>query len=327
MTNSPYKYVFGPALSRRLGRSLGIDVVPFKTCTYDCVYCQLGPTTVRTVERKAYVPLDEVLDELRRKLDSGVQADYVTIGGSGEPTLYSEIGPLIAGIKSLTQTPVAVLTNGSLLWDPEVREALSLADVVLPSLDASDAQAFLAVNQPIAAISYERMIAGLESFRETYSGQIWLEIFLTAPLDPQSPAIDRFIDCIGRIRPDKIHLNTLARPAPGSTAVPVAPDNLHEIARRLGPSAEVIADIPAVVVQASRAKTAEIVVRASRLHVSEDDILALIQRHPCNIEDIAGGLSIPVLEAMKHVEHLLQQGKLTAEYRNNVAFYLAANRN
>ena len=314
MTNSPYKYVFGPALSRRLGRSLGVDVVPFKTCTYDCVYCQLGPTTVHTLERKAYVPLDEVLDELQRKLDSGVEADYVTIGGSGEPTLYSEIGPLIAAIKSLTSTPVAVLTNGSLLWDPEVRDALNLADVVLPSLDASDAQAFLAVNQPIAAITYERMIAGLESFRKTYAGQIWLEIFLTAPIDPQSAAIDRFIDCIGRIRPDKIHLNTLARPAPGSTAVPVAPDVMHEIARRLGPTAEVIADLSNIMVQ------------TPRLHGSEDDVLALVLRHPCNLEDIAGGLSIPVPEALKHVEHLLEQGKIAAEYRNNIAFYLATNR-
>ncbi|HUW60920.1 MAG TPA: radical SAM protein [Candidatus Bathyarchaeia archaeon] len=309
------KYVFGPALSRRLGRSLGIDVVPFKTCTYDCVYCQLGPTTVHTLERKPYVPLDEVLDELRSKLETGVLPDYVTIGGSGEPTLYSEIGPLITGIKSLTPTPVAVLTNGSLLWDPEVRDALNLANVVLPSLDASDAQTFLAVNQPIAAITYERMIAGLESFRETYSGQIWLEIFLTAPIEPQSPAIDRFIDCIGRIRPDKIHLNTLARPAPGSTAVPVAPNIMQKIARRIGPNAEVIANFPNIVAQ------------ASRLHVSEDEILALVRRHPCSLQDIAAGLSIPVLEAMKHVEHLLQQGKLTAEYRNNVAFYLAANRN
>ena len=315
MTNSSCKYVFGPALSRRLGRSLGVDVVPFKTCTYDCTYCQLGPTTVHTLERKPYVPLDEVLEEIRRTLESGVGADYVTIGGSGEPTLYSDLGPLIAGIKSLTPTPVAVLTNGSLLWDPEVRDALNLANVVLPSLDASDAQAFLAVNQPVTAITYERMIAGLESFRNAYAGQIWLEIFLTAPIDPASPAIDRFIEHIGRIRPDKIHLNTLARPAPGSTAVPVPPDNLHEIARRLGPNAEVITDFPTVVAQ------------ASRLHVSEDDVLALIRRHPCNLEDIAAGLAVPVDEALKHVEHLLEHGKLKAEYRDNIAFYVATNHN
>jgi len=315
MSGSPYKYVFGPALSRRLGRSLGIDVVPFKTCTYDCVYCQLGPTTVHTLERKPYVPLDEVLDEVRRKLVSGMQADYITIAGSGEPTLYTEIGPLIAGIKTMTSTPVAVLTNGSLLWDPEVRDALNLADVVLPSLDASDAQTFLAVNQPIPAITYEKMIAGLESFRNTYAGQIWLEIFLTAPIEPESPAIDRFIEHIARIRPDKIHLNTLARPAPGSTAVPVPPDNLHEIARRLGPNAEVITDFPTVVAQ------------ASRLHVSEDEVLALIRRHPCSLQDIAAGIAVPVDEALKHVEHLLEHGKLKAEYRDNIAFYVATNRN
>jgi wyosine [tRNA(Phe)-imidazoG37] synthetase (radical SAM superfamily) len=314
MTDSPYKYVFGPALSRRLGRSLGVDVVPFKVCTYDCVYCQLGPTTVRTAERKPYVPFDEVIQEVRRKLETGVEADYVTIGGSGEPTLYSEIGPLIAGIKLLTPMPVAVLTNGSLLWDPDVRDALKLADVVLPSLDAPDAQGFESVNKPVADITFEKMIAGLETFRETYTGQIWLEIFLIAPIEPESAQIDRFIDCAGRIRPDKIHLNTLARPAPGSTAAPVAPDIMEAIARRLGSNAEVTAEFPTVVAQ------------ASRLHVSEDDVLALVRRHPCSLEDIAGGLSVPVLEALKHVEHLLEQGLLTAEYRDNAAFYLAANR-
>jgi len=305
------RYVFGPALSRRLGRSLGVDVVPFKTCTYDCVYCQLGPTTVHTVERKPYVPLDEVLAEVRRKLESGVQADYVTVGGSGEPTLYSELGALIAGIKKITDTPVAVITNGSLLWNTDVREALRQADVVLPSLDAADAQAFLETNRPADGLSYDDMIEGLVAFREGFAGQIWLEIFLTAPIDPVSPAIDLFISHIGRIRPDCVHLNTLSRPAPGSNAAPVDPRVMQEIARRLGPKAEVIAEV-------STAATAETV-----SGVTADDVFGLIRRHPCNLEDIAGGLAISPLEALKHVERLLEQGKIETIRRDNATFYIA----
>lgn len=305
------KYVFGPALSRRLGRSLGVDVVPFKTCTYDCVYCQLGPTTVHTMERKSYVPLDEVLDEVRQKLESGVQADYVTIGGSGEPTLYSDLAGLIDGIKKLNKTPVAVLTNGSMMWDADVREALRRADVVLPSLDAADAQAFLAVNRPAAGLEFEDMIEGLAAFREGYAGQIWLEIFLTAPIDPDSPAVDRFAECVERIHPDKIHLNTLSRPAPGSEAAPVEPGVMEEIARRLGPKAEVIAEVATAAAAPSAGVTPE-------------DVLALIRRHPCNLEDIAGGLSISPLEALKHVERLLEKNRIEATYRDNVAFYIAS---
>lgn len=315
MNKPAFKYVFGPALSRRLGRSLGIDVVTFKTCTYDCIYCQLGPTTVHTLERKPYVPLDAVLDEVRRALESGAQADYITIGGSGEPTLYSEIGPLIAGIKALTAIPVAVITNGSLLWDPAVRDALCRADVVMPSLDAATAAAFAAVNRPVAGIPFERMLDGLAAFRAGYSGRIWLEIFLVAPIDADSPQIDQFMQCLGRIRPDKVHLNTIARPAPGSTAKPVPPDVMLEIARKLGPNAEVIAEYPKVAAQASRPE------------ITEDDVLALLQRHPCSVQDVAAGLSIPVEEARGHVEHLLEQGRLKADYRDGVACYFATGRN
>jgi wyosine [tRNA(Phe)-imidazoG37] synthetase (radical SAM superfamily) len=307
------KYVFGPALSRRLGRSLGVDVVPFKTCTYDCIYCQLGPTTVHTIERKPYVPLGDVLDEVRLKLDGGAAADYVTIGGSGEPTLYSELGALISGIKALTPTPVAVITNGSLLWDPAVREDLRLADVVLPSLDAADAATFLAVNRPSPHVTFERMIEGLAAFRESYQGRIWLEIFVTAPIDPANYPIDALIGHIGRIRPDRIHLNTLSRPAPGSTAEPVAPNIMHEIARRLGPTAEVIADFPLPAASG-----------AVQMSATEDDVVALVRRHPCNLEDIAGGLCISPLEAFKLVERLIEQGKLETTSRDNVAFYIAA---
>lgn len=137
-----YKYLYGPVPSRRLGRSLGVDIVPFKTCTLDCIYCQLGKTTFKTIQRKEYVPVEDVLAELKQVLDAGLEADYITVGGSGEPTLHSGISRLIEGIKKLTKIPVALLTNGTLFYIPQVREDCAGADVILPSLDAGDEATF-----------------------------------------------------------------------------------------------------------------------------------------------------------------------------------------
>ena len=171
-------YVFGPVPSRRLGRSLGVDLVPFKTCSYDCIYCQLGRTSCKTVERKQWVPLDDVLAELKEKLST--RPDYITLSGSGEPTLFWRTGELIDRIKAMTDVPVAVLTNGSLLWCKDVRDQLTNADLVIPSLDAGDQSMFRAVNRPHEDISFERMLDGLIAFRKAFGGQYWLEIMLLA---------------------------------------------------------------------------------------------------------------------------------------------------
>ena len=142
-----FRYVYGPVPSRRLGRSLGVDLAPFKTCTYDCIYCQLGRTTCKTTERKEYVPVADILVELRRKLTEKLALDFVTLAGSGEPTLHSGIGELLGEIKRLTSCRTAVLTNGSLLWMREVQDALLEADLVLPSLDAAD-ETFVSACKP-----------------------------------------------------------------------------------------------------------------------------------------------------------------------------------
>ena len=189
MTPQPFKYVFGPVPSRRLGRSLGVDLVPFKTCTYNCVYCQLGRTTCQTATRKEYVPLGEVADEVRRRLETEPAPDYVTLSGSGEPTLHSRIGEVIAALKGMTRTPVAVLTNGSLLHEPDVQEALSQADVVLPSLDAGDPWVFDYVNRPHPDIAFEAMAGGLVKFRERFRTTMWLEVFLLDGVTSVEPEV------------------------------------------------------------------------------------------------------------------------------------------
>ena len=171
IANKKREYIFGPVPSRRLGRSLGVDLVPFKTCTYDCIYCQLGRTTNKTMQRKEWVSIDIVIEQLKAKLSS--KPDYITLSGSGEPTLYSRLEELIIKIKDITDIPVAVLTNGSLLWLPEVRNALKSADMVVPSLDAGSSQLFQYVNRPHADIRFSKMLQGLGDFRKYYSGQYW----------------------------------------------------------------------------------------------------------------------------------------------------------
>ena len=155
--------VYGPVPSRRLGRSLGVDLVPLKTCTYDCVYCQLGRTTSKTVRRGRWVDPEAVGAQVRDKLSS--KPDVIALAGSGEPTLHAGIGAVIDGIKAITDVPVAVITNGSLLGRPAVRRELAAADIVLPSLDAPSEELFRRVNRPHESLHLADLIDGLVSFR------------------------------------------------------------------------------------------------------------------------------------------------------------------
>ena len=236
------KHLYGPVPSRRLGLSLGVDIVPFKTCTLDCVYCQLGKTTCKTMERKEYVPVDDILVELQAVLDAGLAADYITLGGSGEPTLHSGIGRLIAGIKKITSIPVAILTNSTLFCLPEVRKDCAGADVILPSLDAGDQQTYETINRPVEQLTFDMLVDGLCALKRDYPGQIWLEVFFVDKLNTDDAQIAKISEAIKKINPDKVHLNTAVRPTAEKNVEKVAPDKLEEIARRLSPDCEVVAD-------------------------------------------------------------------------------------
>jgi len=286
-------YVFGPVPSRRLGRSLGVDLVPFKTCTYDCIYCQLGRTTHKTVERREWVPLAQVVAELQERLAS--RPDYVTLSGSGEPTLYSRVGDLIDRIRSLTHIPLAVLTNGSLLWQEDVRRQLMDAHLVMPSLDAGDRSMFNAVNRPHADIAFEQVLEGLIAFRDEYRGQYWLEVFLLGGHTAVLADARKIAECVGRIKPDRVLLNTVTRPPAEDYAAAVPRRHLRELAALFDPAAEVIADFRGVHVEEGFVATRQAV-------------LQLLQRRPCSADDIAQGLGIHRNEAAKHVQELLARG-------------------
>lgn len=280
--------IFGPVPSRRLGRSLGLDITPYKTCTFDCVYCQIGRTTNKTVQRMDYIPKNLVLSELKDFLDMEEDIDYITFSGSGEPTLHSGIGEMINDIKSMTDIPVAVLTNGSLLLREDVRKDLLSADVVLPSLDAASESVFHAVNRPHESLGIREIIDGLRVFRKVFENELWLEIMFVKGMNDWIDEITALSDAVCEIDPDRIQLNTVVRP-PCEDVEPVDEDGMIRICREFGGDAEIIAE--------------------QRIEV-HPEILPLLQRRPLTIEEISESLGIHRNEVVKHLRGLKEEGKI-----------------
>ena len=306
-----FKYLYGPVPSRRLGWSLGVDIVPLKVCTLDCIYCQLGSTPRTTVERSEYVSVDAVLAELTEKIEAGLEADYITIAGSGEPTLNSQLGKLLDALKKTTDIPLAVLTNGTLFYREDVRADCLRADVVLPSLDAGDAETFRRINRPHADISIEKLVSGLATFRSKFSGLIWLEVFLVTGLNTNTQQVTAIKALIERIAPDKIHLNTAVRPTAEPDVAAVAPEQLASIAAELGEHCEVIADFSRGLPPGAGATA------------TAEDVFSMLKRRPCSATDISAGLSIPLNLTLKHLTILQQQGLIESYHKGRTVFFRA----
>jgi|YNPNPStandDraft_1061719.scaffolds.fasta_scaffold18360_3 wyosine [tRNA(Phe)-imidazoG37] synthetase (radical SAM superfamily) len=301
--------IFGPVPSRRLGRSLGIDVVPFKTCTYDCVYCQLGRTTHRTTQRREYVLADEVISQLQGRLAEGLEADYITFSGSGEPTLNQQLGRMIATVHGMTDAPVAVLTNGSLLFHPEVRADLARADLVIPSLDAATSGTWKAVNRPCPELHLEAVLDGLRRFRQEFSGALWLEVLLVRGLNDSAADLAELAAVVEDLHPDRVQLNTVVRPPAEGWAEPLDRPTLERIAATLPPPTEVIAEVPPAALDQPRCQA------------GAERILALLSRRPCTLEDLAASLGIHRNEAGKYVQILLQSGAIQESWHQGRRFY------
>ena len=228
-------HIFGPVSSRRLGVSLGLDVIPFKTCSYDCVYCECGPTTLKTMERKPYVPAETVIAELKAHLSAHPgRLDHITFSGSGEPTLNSEIGLMIDAIKKMTSTPVVVLTNSSLLHLPDVIRDLRHADLVVPSLDAASEKNFRIIDRPIGQANPGQTIAAIENFRKNFKGQLWLEILFIDGFNTSDEEVLLLRKAVDRIRPDRIQLNTVDRPPLFDWVRPASRETLERLAGLIG---------------------------------------------------------------------------------------------
>lgn len=307
-------YVYGPVPSRRLGRSLGVDLVPLKTCTYDCIYCQLGRTPVKTIDRQPRNPGKRVIEQLERKLSSlSSPPDYITLSGSGEPTLHSEIGWMIREIKTRTQVPLAVLTNGSLLHLKDVRKALLPADVVIPSFDAASAFLFSFINRPHDSLGFSQVLKGFKEFRQEYPGKIWLEVMLCGGINDDEQAIERIREEAVSLSPDKIQLNTVIRPPAEDFAYPLSKENLAKAKKLFGERAEIIAtEWPS---RPSKVK--------GRL---DEEILAMLERRPCSLEDISTAFGIPGEEARVYLKDLIDRSRIRFHTHNRMIFYTAPDR-
>ena len=304
-----YLHLYGPVPSRRLGRSLGIDLVPHKICTYDCIYCQIGNTTEKTLSRKEYVPVKEVLEEVRSFLKEGTSCiDYLSLTGSGEPTLHSQIRSVIEGIKAVTSIPVAVITNGSLLYEEEVRQDLLRADIVLPSLDAVSSEVFIRINRPRPGFSVEKVMEGLVEFRKVYKGQIWLEILFCKDVNDGKEELLRMKKVIDRIQPDRIHINTVVRPPSEKWAVPLNQKEMEEIRAFFGEKAEIISEFdrhPPVV---------------SERDIKEE-ILKILKRRPLSLSDLSQGMGITRDELEAYLNPLIQEGKIQSRSFGDSIYY------
>lgn len=280
-------FVFGPIPSRRLGRSLGVDLVPLKTCSYDCIYCQAGRTTNKTAIPAEFNPAQGVLRELENRLQA-VSPDAVTFSGSGEPTLHSEIHHLIRRVKEVTDSRVAVLTNGSLLWKPEVRRRLLEADHVMPTLATVFEDTFQRIHRPHESIQLPRLIDGLHRFRESFRGELAVEVLLLQGINDDDKHVEGLAKALQQLVPDRIQLNTVVRPPSSSEAVPLDRKRLEEIRDFMGGKAEIIAE--------------------SRMDKGQGDQAGLLEavhgmarRRPIRARDAADSLSTP----MKDVEAVI----------------------
>jgi wyosine [tRNA(Phe)-imidazoG37] synthetase (radical SAM superfamily) len=300
--------IYGPVPSRRLGFSLGVDLVPYKTCSYNCIYCQIGPTPETTIIRKPYISSEQILPQLFDRLKEGIKPDYITLGGSGEPTLNSEIADIIAAIKSYTDIPVTVLTNGSLLMNKAVRTDIAGADVVLPSFDACDERTFLKINRPHSSFVFEEMANGLIEFRKIYSGKIWLEIFIVKGINDTEAMMQKFKQWTDQFAPDKIHLNTAVRPTAESSVHAVPEDQLKDFCKILGKKAEVIAPFK------KEAKNKKMIDTGTK-------IFNMLGRRPCTLADISAGLGLHPNEILKYVEPMISNQQIDVLHINGQIFY------
>jgi wyosine [tRNA(Phe)-imidazoG37] synthetase (radical SAM superfamily) len=304
-----YQYLYGPVPSRRLGRSLGIDLVPHKICTYDCIYCQIGKTTEKTVVRKEYVPLREILEEVRSFFEEETSSiDHLSLSGSGEPTLHSKIRLVIEGIKAITSIPVAVITNGSLLSEELVRHDLFHADIILPSLDAVSSEIFAKINRPRPGFSIEKVIEGMVEFRKVYKGQIWLEILFCKGVNDSKEELLKMKKATDKIQPDLIHLNTVVRPPSEKWVVPLNQREMEEIRAFFGEKASIISEFdrhPSLVSERD----------------IQEELLKILKRRPLSRSDLSIGMGIPQNELDQYIEPLTREGKIQVKIFGASIYY------
>jgi len=308
---------YGPVLSRRFGYSLGIDIIPYKVCSYDCIYCQLGSTTKKTVDRKSYIKLDmdQFEKDLTRIIDNNERIDYVTFSGSGEPTLNIDMGKLIRKVKKTTGIPVAVLTNGSLLHRADVLKDIIEADLIKVSMDAPDQKIFEVINKPYPGLHFADLSRGLNMLMKNYRGRIWLEIMMIKGINDSLEAAYDFETLLKSLQKEyikadleNIHLNTPIRPTEtGGLGIPDS-KRLEEFRKMLGKKAVIIKDY-------------EISEDRKKDSIMAGDIISLARRRPVTVRDISKSLDININEVIKAIKVLMERNEIRTRMHNNRKYY------
>lgn len=306
-----YKYLFGPVPSRRLGMSLGVDLVPKKVCTLDCVYCEVGKTTKLTTTRKEYFQFEKIRNELIDYFLHHPDPDYITLSGSGEPTLNSSLGEIIQFVKQQKpHIPVAVLTNGTLLFDEKVSASLQNADVVLPSLDAATLEVFKKINRPSGDIDFEKYLNGLIEFSQNFKGKIWLEVFILPDYNNHTEELDALKEIILKIKPDSVQLNTLDRPGTLSGLRGASQQELQSVLEYWNlENVQIIAAAP------NRKN-----IQSYRNDI-ESVIMETILRRPCTLDDLAAMVGLHINEINKYLAILEDENKIESVRQERGIFY------
>ncbi|MBB6479390.1 radical SAM protein [Spirochaeta isovalerica] len=306
-----YKYLFGPVPSRRLGVSLGVDLVPHKVCSLDCVYCEVGRTTDLTLERREYFPADEIKSELKSWFSRNPDPQYITFSGSGEPTLNTALPEIIRYIKKLRPAvPVAMLTNGTLLSDKNVREALLECHIVLPSLDGATQPVFEDINRPASGLKIEDCIEGLIHFRKEYSGEIRLEVFILPGYNDGEWELTALKKAILKIQPDSVQLNSLDRPGVLPGLRKASTEELEKVI-----SFWKLDNVEIISKPADRKNVPSYKSEAGKT------ILDTISRRPCTSDDLREILGIHVNELNKYLDVLESDGQIESVREERGLFY------
>lgn len=309
MTEEPYVYLFGPVPSRRLGLSLGVDLVPSKTCSLDCVYCESGPTTRLTVKRSALVPKDQVIAEIDRYFKTHEPPDAVTFSGAGEPTLHSDIGEIAGYIKERCPgVRLVLLTNGTLFDREDVRRDAGRMDLVIADFDASDKGVFKILNRPHPSLDPDKMADGLVAFKKAFHGELWIEVFVVPGVNDHEAEVERIAQVVKRIGPDRVQVNTLDRPGAEAWVTPADKETLEAVTAVLG-AGEVIGAY------------------RKRVEARGDDgaasmrILEMVRRRPCTAEDLEESLGIVRGFIDEALEKLISSGQIQGERQARGIFY------